>query len=249
MSINAIDISKLRNSEFLQFSKDVLGIVSLNNPTTLQVKTQYDDFENITSTIESLFKSERGSIITNEIADLDARRDTAITGINTFIQALTYHFDEPTRKNAELLTKQLGNYGSGIAKENYQSETAIITSILNDWTTKPDLAAAITALNLTNWKTELENANSEFNTKYLARTQELGAASLDTIKQKRLEAANIYYKLRDFINSYYTLNDGAAPYGKTVNELNALIDQYNVLLAGRKLNNTNTSNNTPTPSN
>lgn len=191
----------------------------------------------ITTTIETLFKADKSSSLTAEIADLDARRDTAITGISTLVQAFTYHFDETTRNHATLIANQLANYGGGIAKENYQSETAIINAILNDWAIKQDLATAITALNLTAWKNELENANNSFNTKYLARTQEMGATSPDTIKQKRLEAANMYYKLRDFINSYYTLNDGAAPYGKTVSEINTLINQYNVLLAGRKANN------------
>jgi len=61
----------------------------------------------------------------------------------------------------------------------------------------------------------------------------LGAANPATILEKRLASVQLYYALRDRIDAFYTINNGANPWGKTVNELNALIDQYNVLLAGR----------------
>ena len=40
-------------------------------------------------------------------------------------------------------------------------------------------------------------------------------------------------KLRNFIDSYFTINEGAEPYNTTTNQLNALVDQYNVMMAGR----------------
>jgi hypothetical protein len=61
----------------------------------------------------------------------------------------------------------------------------------------------------------------------------LGAVNPATILEKRLESVQLYYALRDRLAAHHNINDGANPWGKTVNELNALIDQYNVLLAGR----------------
>lgn len=232
--INSIDLRTLRNSEFLQFSNDFLGLVALNNPAVLKVQTQFDNFKAVTSSIDALFKADRGSLITDEITQLDLRRDTAITGISNYVKALTYHFTENTRTQAAALAANLANYDASVAQQNYQSETAIINSILTDWNEKPALKDAIAALDLVAWQAELADANNAFNSRYLARTQELGAISPDTIKEKRLEASQVYYTLRDFINSYFTLNEGAEPYKKTVNELNALIAQYNTLMAGRK---------------
>jgi len=241
--INAIDLRNLRNSEFLQFSNDFLGLVLLNDPRALKVQPQYDNLKAAANTIEALFKADRGSLMTDELVALDLRRDTAITGITGYVQSLTYHFKEDIRTQASALAANLANYDAGVAKQNYQSETAIINSILTDWTEKPALKAAVAALNIADWQAELADANTAFNAKYLARTQEMGAASPDTIKEKRQETTLAYYTLRDFINSYYTLNEGAEPYHKTVNELNALISQYNNLLAGRKGGN----NDTPPP--
>lgn len=232
--INSINLSNLRNPEFLQFSNDFLGIVQLNDPAALNVKAEFDDFTKVTNTIDALFKADRGSLITDELQAMDLRRDTAITGITGYVQSLTYHFNPITRQHAVTLAANLANYDAGVAKQNYQAETAIIKSILTDWTEKPALKAAIEALNIADWQAELADANTAFNSKYLARTQELGAASPDTIKEKRQEATTAYYTLRDFISSHYILAKGAEPYKKAVNELNALITQYNNLLAGRR---------------
>jgi hypothetical protein len=239
--IASIHLVNLRNSEFLQFSEDFLGLVLLNDPRALKVQPQYDKFRTATDTINALFKADRGSLMTDELVLLDERRDTAITGITLHVQSLTYHFNPATRSLADVLAANLSNYDTGVAKQNYQAETAIISSILTDWTEKPALKAAISALNIADWQAELATANTAFNTKYLARTQELGAASPDTIKEKRQEATLAYYTLRDFISSHYTLNEGAEPYNKTVNELNAPIAQYNTLLAGRSKGGNNDS--------
>jgi hypothetical protein len=229
--ITGIDLSKLRNSEYIQFIKDSLKITLGNNPFALNIKPQYDNLGLGLAALEALFVTEQGSAITEQVTAEDARRDNAINGITTLVNAYSYHFDPVMVKHAKNLSWQIGQYGNGIARENYQSETTIITGIITDFNTKPDLIAAVTALQLTAWKTELEAANEAFNAAYLQRTQELGAASPETILATRLETNAKYYEMRDFINSYFTINKGAAPYNKVSGELNALIEQYNTMLA------------------
>lgn len=236
MNFIGIDLIKLRNAEYLQFSKDVMGIITLNDTLALQVGSQFVAFQNITNEIEGLFATDQGSDTTPLIQSLDVRRDNAIQGITLMANAMSFHFDPATRTAALAISENLKLYGNGqtgISKQNYMAETASISNIIADWDTKPNLTAAITTLGLTAWKAELNTANQLFNTAYLARTQEIGAVNPDTIKYKRLESATLYYALRDRIDAFYTINNGANPWGKTVNELNALIDQYNVLLAGR----------------
>jgi Family of unknown function (DUF6261) len=231
--LDSIDLRGLRNSEFVQFGTDVSSIVKLNDPQALGVLGQYSAFLSANAAVEALFNKEQASAATDELVALDHQRDNLINGINALVLGYTYSADEAQKKNALLLQANISSYGAGIAKENYQSETAIITNLLDDWTTKPELAAAIVALNLTGWQTQLAAANAAFNAKYLARTQEMGSAPPDSLKEKRALATNDYYKLRDFINSYFTINNGAAPFAKVTNELNALIAQYNNLVAGR----------------
>lgn len=231
--IKGIILRDLRNAEYLQFSRDVLGIVTLNNITVLDVGNQYIAYENSTNEIESLFALDQGSDITPLIEALDKRRDNAIMGITLLVNAMTVHYDPAYSAAATKLSDHIRLFGGSIARENYAAETASISSMIADWTNDPELAAAINTLGLSAWKAELNTANQLFNTNYLARTQELGAANPDTMLEKRQASLQCYYALRDRIAAFNTLNNGANPWGKTVHELNALIEQYNTLLAGR----------------
>jgi hypothetical protein len=125
-------------------------------------------------------------------------------------------------------------YGTSIWKLNYQSETATISSLILDWENKPELIAALNALNLGKWKDELKAANIAFNEKYLDRTQEYGNATPENLKSKREETNQIYYELRNRIDALDLLVDvPPPPYTTVINQLNALIDQYNTLLNNR----------------
>ena len=231
--ITAITLQNLRHSEILQFLRDTLSIVTRNYAAAQYVKAQQEDLEKTVSAMEDLFKTERGNVLTEELQALDLRRDNAIIGLNAQVQGLSYHPDPAIRSHADKLVRQLTLYGGNIAKENYQSETAILDNILNDWATKPDLSAAITTLGLSAWMGELAAANKAFNEAYIARTRENGNRLPDTLRSKRQEATQAYYNLRDFLNSYYTINKGEEPFKKVADELNALIEEYNKLVAGR----------------
>lgn len=230
-----IHLSSLRNSEFSQFSNDVLGVIARNNPAALKVEKQEAGLRTLSKQADALFKTKKGFDTTEELIALDARRDKCITGISLNVHSLTYHFDEEVVQHAQILSKHLKHYGAGaIARENYVSETAHIKAVLKDWETKPELKAAIKKLQLEGWKTALETDNNAFNELYLERNAEMGAASTDTLREKRIEVGDAFYALCNHISAYHILKDGADPYGKTVKELNALIGQYNALLAGRK---------------
>jgi hypothetical protein len=231
--IAILPLPKLRNSEFIQFIKDVLGIVSLNDPQALLVLSQFDALKTEKDVLESLFNKEQASALTDELIALDDQRDNLLNGIIALVQGHTYSLDSVIKKSALALQANITSYGTGITRENYQSETTIIDNLLDDWGTKPELAAAIVMLNLAGWQTQLAAANAAFNAKYLARTQEMGSAPPDSLKEKRALATTAYNELSGFINSYFTINKGIAPFGKVTNELNALIDQYNRLIAGR----------------
>jgi Family of unknown function (DUF6261) len=245
--IAILQLARLRNSEFIQFINDVLGIVSLNDPQALLVLGQFNALTAEKDVLQSLFNKEQASALTDELITLDEQRDNLLNGIIALVQGYSYSQDPLQKKSALALQVNITSYGTGIARENYQSETTIITKLLNDWTTMPELAAAIALLNLSTWQTQLAAANAAFNAKYLARTQEIGSAPPDSLKEKRASATDAYTDLRDFINSYFTINKGVAPFGKVTNELNALVDQYNRLVAGRGKGNNPEPPPTPQP--
>jgi len=243
--INAINISILRNAEYLQFMKNVASLVQTNDPAVLTIETQLAALNTSISVLDDLFKTELANEITQELVLIDERRDKAITGLSFLVTGFLYHYDTAKTLAAGLLNDNLKLYGAAIARQNYQAETATITSIVNDWETKPTLRDAMVLLNLKEWKDELKDANALFDERYLIRTQEYGAANPDTLKAKREETNAVYYALRDFLNSFSIVQPTAAN-TKTINEINALVEQYNALLTNR-LANGGTVEETPTP--
>lgn len=231
--IQSIDLYNLRNGEFLQLMTDILAIVLKNNPDDLKVSKQYNALLALTNQTESLFKISQGSAITQLLLDLDARRDNAIIGIGYLINGFSYSNDSIVAGHAKILADHLSLFGSSIARDNFISETASIRNVVNDYNNKAELQAPLTALNLDSWKTELETSNDLFSKAYMDRSEEMASASADTLKAKRNETNAAYYSLRDTINAYFTLSEGAEPYASITNLVNAYIDQYNTLLYGR----------------
>ncbi|SDR09784.1 hypothetical protein SAMN05421664_3532 [Chryseobacterium soldanellicola] len=233
--MNAIDLPKLRNAEYLQYLKDFSGIINLNNPASLGIDNKLSAFTAKTDELEVLYKKALASEKTQELLILDERRDNAINGIYYFLMSFTYHYESDKKQNAQLLLNSITLYGTGIARLNYQAETATLNNILRDWENKPELLNAITTFNLSPWIDELRDANAQFNTKYLSRTQEYGDANPETIKSKREETNMAYYALRDRIDALHLLVETPpSPYATLINQLNALTDQYNVLLINRQ---------------
>lgn len=233
--VDKIHLKSLRNSEFSQFLNDILKIVFRNDPAALKVIEEYGKLDNASKEVESLFKVQKKLDGTEELVALDNRRDKAATGIVSFVQSHLNHFDESKQQHARILFEHLERYGgASIARENYVSETAIIKNLVNDWITKADLKVAIEGLQLTEWRDELESANNAFHEKYIDRAEKMGEASPATLYDKRTEATQHYFDLRDHIEAFSVIKKGADPYGKTIKQLNAVIGQYNTLLNARK---------------
>ena len=167
--------SRYRNSELLQYMKDVLELVNANDVDVLQLTTQRDALATLTNQMDDLFQQEQSSGITQELIDLDDRRDKAFIGIKATLEANQYYFDETVKDAAASLLYNMNNYGTNIPRMNYQAETAVIDSMLSEWETETVLIAAITTLRLGDWIAELKTANQVFNDRYLARISESAA--------------------------------------------------------------------------
>lgn len=233
--ITAINISILRNAEYLQFMKNVNSLVQANDPDLLHVSVQLTALSDQIILLDDLFKKQLANEITQELVLIDERRDKAIIGISYIVTGHLYHFDPTLAQAAATINDSLKLYGSGIGRQNYQAETATLSSLISDWENKPNLFDALKTLELNDWKNELKTANTLFDQRYLARTQEYGAANPDTIKAKREEINAAYYILRDFLNSYSIVQPSVAN-ARTINEINALADQYNTILNNRLAN-------------
>ena len=226
-------IHKFRNSEFVQFIKNILNIVGSHDPELLNVKNVYDDLSALSSQISELYKPETGSDITQEIQELDERRDRAFTGIYRFIDAFSYHYDGVKQKAASLLYDAILLFGGGVARLNYQAETSTISGILNKFRTDADLAEAVTRLEgLTEWLNELEEANRLFDEAYLKRVKEEAAKPEVRMADLRKEAIGVYRALLQHLEANAIVS-GSDTYNQVAKEMNEVIEKYNRVVEAR----------------
>jgi hypothetical protein len=143
--------------------------------------------------------------------------------------AYSYGPDPDKRAAADLLNASLTKYGTRIAHQDYQAESATLTNLLSDWSTHPELMKAAALIGAEEWVTALHQANENFKHMYARHAQETDADhSRDSVKDKRAETNEAWYKLRDRLDSFFTIHGGEAPWSTSIAHINALIDRYNL---------------------
>src|SRR6187431_185433 len=119
--VQKIKMTHLRNSEFLGFHKDLLTIVTQNNPETLNVVQAATAYSIKITELEALYKTDAFNPITDEIVELDHQRDEVFMGIVNLLAGHANHFIAELRTAAHLLQRDLEKYGSGFVKGNYNA--------------------------------------------------------------------------------------------------------------------------------
>lgn len=234
MKFKSFNFIKLRNAEYLQFSRSIIDIITLHDPAALMVAAKLADFAANTLAVSALFARDQGSDLTPIIVSIDHRRGRAVSGIRLYAGSLLLHFDPIIHAAAQAITDNINLRGSGIARQSLIAESASIRKLLTDWATKPHLADAIVVLNLGVWVAELQAANDDFHNQYIARTQEKAAKKKPiTMVALRRQGVQLYLSLRNTIGAYHNINNGTDPWGTTANDINALVKQYKAMLAAR----------------
>ena len=231
--LNTILYRKLRIGEFIQFMKQLLAFCKESNPKLLGVSKQIYELERNWKELEQLFKKEVGSDLTTVLEAQDERRDKAISGLRLFFESLTYHFDESKRDAGQKLVNVIDKYGKGIARKNYQEESAILSGILKDWDRDQEHSQAISILGVADWKAELNAANNAFDKVYRQRTGDLISIPEASATELREPVMGAYRELIKHLSAHATLAEDPKPYENLTALLNEHIDQYNQLVRNR----------------
>jgi uncharacterized protein YeaO (DUF488 family) len=230
--ILSIYLKKLRNSEFIQFFTDLISIFKKFNPEEMGIKAQLDPLEKDIESIKSVHNTLKGSDISDEIKEIDVRRDDCITGIRTVVEGYTYHYEQSVREAAQALLTKIDSFGTSIAKQNYPTETTSLKGIIDSFNKEEKLKNALTTVNLTAWAAQMEKENNQFNQRYLDRIDETSKQTDDKIAALRKSTVEKYFTLREHVSSHATLNTNAN-FKTIIDQLNILIDKYNGIIKRR----------------
>jgi hypothetical protein len=221
----------------VQFLHNLLKIFFSANPDTLKVKDEYNALDTELGVLDNYFKTNWGSDKTDKLVELDDERDNAFIGIRDNVGSYQRHYDPKKREAANVLMRSIDTYGRDANKLDYPAETALINNMLNDWTTKPELMAAVAELKLGDWLTFLKQTNDDFDALYISRSQEMGSKIINAVKIARGNSIVAYYNLRDMFLASYKMNKGVPPFDKVLTDVNGVIDTYNDILSRKTQNN------------
>ncbi len=225
----AARLEKYRNGDFLQYLHNVLEMLTEARAEKLELVPSRAELQKRTNDFATHFQPAQGSELTAEIAALDDRRDRAFTGIKLQLKALQYHYKPSTVQHAERLLDKLNDYGDRIPLMRYQLETATLAGLLKDW--KTQCTDSMTALALTGWVNELEEANNQLNEKYVARTQEKSLQNAGALRELRITLTKTYRRLVAQFEARALLFPSDL-FSVVTAEWDSLIAEYNRAVAG-----------------
>ena len=170
---------------------------------------------------------------------MDDKRDAYFMGICFIADAHLKHWDAAIVAQASLLNDSIKVYGRDVIDANYQSESANLDSLIDNWEKTTALTDALTALNLNSWKITLKATNALFVQTYTQRAEEAGANdALTGLKELKEKAIKSWQKLEHIITGKTEeFEDDAAKaplYEALTNSINGVLDNYNNLIHQRQ---------------
>ena len=231
MKIKSIHSNQLRNDEHFQFNTEFKDLVNKFDAAELKIGAQFNDFLALFKQEDEALKKIMKSAFTLDLQDLDKRRDRLFRGIIGISKTALHHFNEEVQEAGRRLKILLDTYGN-IARKPMNEATSAIYNILQELNGKyaPDVALMV---GLTDWVTELETCNGNFDQLMKNRYEESAMKSDLVLKECRQKVDEAYQNIVERINALVVI-EGEADYKEFIRNLNIVIEKYTVILAHRR---------------
>jgi hypothetical protein len=238
--IKKLKISHLRNEEWFKFMSEIIKLIKDDNASYGSTSPEIGELVALQTKADLVLKQMRKSFTTAELEQLDADREKIYSGMKLLISGMTYHDQKSKVDAAHNLLDVFKNYGD-ITRQTYDEETGTIYNLVEDL--KHKYTNEVSELNLSEWVERLKNANDSFDEKIRTRDVESGTKPEFTMLEIRQEATPKYEVIMDKLYASALLHTDEDTYQTVINNINAAIDRFKVMLSHRK--STGESSHTP----
>jgi hypothetical protein len=222
MEIQKINLHSLLSEEHMQIHTDFRTYVTRYDPEKLKITHKYASYTLAYDVLDEAFKQSRKSMNTADVQKADKARDAIWTGMRKALQLALKHYDKDVVKAAYKVKIVFDTYGN-VAKMSFNRETASVDNIIQDLQGKYSAEAATAGL--TQWVTELKNANETFKNLMLERYDETTAQPSVTLRDARQKIDCEYRDIVKYINALIVV-EGEDNYREFVTAFNTVIKRY-----------------------
>lgn len=223
---------RLRNGEYFQFMSDFKSLLLSLNPATIHSETEFAQFETALTKLDEELRVDQGSVLTEELQNLDQDRDNMWRAIEMRIDATLLCTIAEEVEAAKRLKRLFNLYGD-LRRISYNEETAGLTNLLGDLA-KPVHAGFVATCGLNTWVARLNELNVAFKAKQNERDTELANKNSGNAKIVRLEIDPLYELMVERVNALISLNMQTPEIEDFVKELNQKIKTLELTLAARE---------------
>ncbi len=235
-NLHSLNESRLLNLEFGQHFKSIVNNIALIGDATVitdpivqsyvsSLKTKALDYDNA---MLQIVKSDE----TLKIAHADMLRDDAIKSALRYLLVFELTKDASKKLAYDSLDTVFKTY-KGLQTFNYEQETNGLVNLVAELNT-PKYAAHIAALKMQDYVAEMETTNTDFNTLFEGRTQEVAVKVVYDVRTMRKEIQTISKDLNGYVLSLAKAKPTDLQYEKILNVINTVRKYYSDLLAKRK---------------
>lgn len=235
-------VKSFKNGEFSKYIRTLLQLSEEEDLDTLELSDFVKELNTAYNNFKKVYKKNRGSILTPEMARYDNQRDNSLKLLQRGTKLIAdFAGDEKDRHQANLIYATISKHGKEIYNMAYNQQGGVMDEIIEDIEGSTELSAVIDNLHQRKYFDEMRTAHKAFDSVFKARVKEQQQEQTTvSITELRKLTTLALRELLDwvFIRAKTKEIDVFETY---IGNLNALTMQYNQSVERRLNGNTSTN--------
>lgn len=222
--IDAISLERLNNGAHYLFILNILSRAKVDAKIMEKAQTAplVTELDNALKQEDEDLKISRKSLLTDDIMEADAKRDSLYSSYKKAVKSYLGFPDTELAYAAKVLNQHIKDYNID-PQMQLDKETGLLANFIADLQTK--YAEQVDALSLTPFVERLDMANAQVMTFTNQRTEERMGIATGALKTSRGKSDTAYRALVKMVNAL-ALVEGEADYANFIDYVNTEITHY-----------------------
>lgn len=228
--IGTISLERMNGGAHFLYISNILARAEADTTIKAKALAQITVLKTTSAAEDEALKLTRKSLLTDDIAQADAERDTLLMSYKKAVTGFLNLPVEAMAKAAKILNQHLIDYDIN-PRTQLDKETGLLINLIADLEGKH--APSVTALSLTPFVSALKAANEKVRALTLERTDERTGQATGALKIARKASDNAYRMLVKMVNAL-ALVEGETGYAPFIDYVNTEIAHYKQEVLGQR---------------